>query len=209
MVMTAPAEDPAAFRDRHHGYSSKAMAVCDHKLKVRDLHVGEAGSLHDARAFRRSPLYQSVMFHETFMAEGEYTIGDSAFPILDRLVVPFINNGHLTPSQVQFNRSLSRIRVRIEHTFGRVTNICWLSRNTFVYNMDYIVDHTCASFVLHNFGPYHGEEHPPVAVGEDHPGMEDEIDFEYGNEDGTEEEVGYIPAPFEEQNAAAVVNQRK
>ncbi|KAE8740180.1 hypothetical protein FOCC_FOCC014300 [Frankliniella occidentalis] len=72
-----------------------------------------------------------------------------------------------------------------------------------------MVDHTCASFVLHNFRLYHGDEYPLVAVGEDHPDLEDEIDFEYGNEDDIEDEVGDIPDPFEEQNAAAVVNQRK
>ncbi|KAE8738770.1 hypothetical protein FOCC_FOCC015743 [Frankliniella occidentalis] len=202
MVMTAPGEEPAAFRDRHHGYSIKAMAVCDHELKVRDLYVGEAGSLHDARAFRRSPLYQSVMFDETFMAEGEYMIGDSAFPILDRLVVPFINNGHLTPRQVQFNRALSRIRVRIEHTFGRLTNIWRRSRNIFVYNMDYMVDHTCASFVLHNFRLYHG------CYWRRSPRSRRRNRFRIWNEDDIQDEVGDIPDPFEEQNAAAVVNQR-
>ncbi len=84
-VMTSPELEPASFRNRHHDYSINAMVVCDNDLNVRDLYVGEAGSLHDARVFRRSPLCRNILFTENFMSRGEYIIGDSAYMLLDRV----------------------------------------------------------------------------------------------------------------------------
>ncbi|KAK3924590.1 Putative nuclease [Frankliniella fusca] len=105
-VMTSPELEPVSFRNRHHDYSINAMVVC------------EAGSLHDARVFRCSPLCRNILFTENFMSRGEYIIGDSAYMLLDRVITPFRNNGHLTPRQIQFNRVLSGIRLRIEHPLG-------------------------------------------------------------------------------------------
>ncbi|KAK3929702.1 Putative nuclease [Frankliniella fusca] len=208
-VMTSPELEPASFRNRHHDYSINAMVVCDNDLKVRDLYVGEAGSLHDARVFRRSPLCRNILFTENFMSRGEYIIGDSAYMLLDRVITPFQNNGHLTPRQIQFNRVLSGIRVRIEHTFGRVTNIWRRSRNMFVYKMDYMVDHICASFVLHNFRLYHGDEYPLVNVDGDHPDFDDFIPDNVNDDDNLgEDEVGGIldPHSLQEEGEALLRN---
>ncbi|KAJ8937224.1 hypothetical protein NQ314_011979 [Rhamnusium bicolor] len=47
-----------------------------------------------------------------------YIIGDSAYPCLKCLIVPFRDNGHLTNAQKPFNTRLSQCRVTIEHAFG-------------------------------------------------------------------------------------------
>lgn len=81
--ITAPVEDKAAYRNYHHGYSIKAQAVCNDRLLVTDLYVGEAGSLHDARVFRRSPLCRNLLLREDMLSPGEHIIGDSAYPLSD------------------------------------------------------------------------------------------------------------------------------
>ncbi|KAE8752340.1 hypothetical protein FOCC_FOCC000812 [Frankliniella occidentalis] len=83
--ISAPVEDKAAYRDYHHQYSIKMQAVCDDKLLLRDLYVGEAGSLHDARVFRRSPLCSNLLEDPNILSEGEHIIGDSAYMLLNQV----------------------------------------------------------------------------------------------------------------------------
>lgn len=68
-----------------------------------------------------------------------------------QMMIPFANNGHLTPAQRNYNRRLSQARVRVENSFGRAKGK-W-RRLFFLHarKQDVIVDHITASFVLHNF----------------------------------------------------------
>lgn len=45
-------------------------------------------------------------------------LGDSAYPCLPQLIVPYRDNGHLTRRQRIFNQKLSSCRVIIENAFG-------------------------------------------------------------------------------------------
>ena len=47
-----------------------------------------------------------------------FLLGDSAYPCLSQLIVPYRDNGHLTRKQRVFNQKLSSCRVVIENTFG-------------------------------------------------------------------------------------------
>lgn len=186
--ITRPLDQPAAFRDRHHNYSIQVQGVCDHTLLIRDLYVGEAGSLADARVFRRSPLFRNILFRDGEMfSEGEHIIGDSAYPTIDRVMTPFINNGQLAPIQRNYNTCLSRIRVKIEHTWGRHTNLWRRSKRMEVYNMDTCVEHQGATYVLHNFRIIHEGDYPIVnAADEDDPmqnAVEDNEDDENEDDD--------------------------
>lgn len=157
--ISKPLEEPAAYRDHHHRFSIKAQAVCDHTLLIRDLYVGEAGSLHDARVFRRSPLCQSIIFDENLMEPDEHIVGDAAYMLMDRVLTPFDNNGHLTPQQRNYNYLHSRSRMAIERTFGKLTTLWRRNHYLHSYNIDYAVDHIASAFVLHNFKIIHGQRH--------------------------------------------------
>ncbi|KAJ8928446.1 hypothetical protein NQ314_019036 [Rhamnusium bicolor] len=50
--------------------------------------------------------------------QGYYLLGDSAYPCLENVIVPYKDNGYLTRNQKNFNTRLSSCRVNIEHTFG-------------------------------------------------------------------------------------------
>lgn len=45
-------------------------------------------------------------------------LGDSAYPLSERVLTPYRDNGHLTDAQVKFNKKLSTCRIIIEHSFG-------------------------------------------------------------------------------------------
>lgn len=45
-------------------------------------------------------------------------MGDSAYPCLIQLLTPYRDNGHQTLAQINFNKTLSRQRIDIEHAFG-------------------------------------------------------------------------------------------
>lgn len=87
ITITKPHEEPAAYRNRHHNYSILVQGVCDDNLMIRDLYVGEAGSLHDARVFRRSPLCRNMLYRPDMFSEGEHLIGDSAYMLTDKVSI--------------------------------------------------------------------------------------------------------------------------
>lgn len=80
-----------------------------------------------------------------------------------QVLTPFENNGHLTDEQRNYNRRLSKVRCRIEHTFGRM-QVLWRRLQFFpVVNLDFALDHMVAVVVLHNFRIINGEEVPLVS----------------------------------------------
>lgn len=55
----------------------------------------------------------------THLFVGDYfLLGDSAYPCLKELIVPYRDNGHLTRAQRNFNRTLSSCRVTVENAIG-------------------------------------------------------------------------------------------
>lgn len=53
-----------------------------------------------------------------YVPERSYLLGDSAYPCLKYLIVPYRDNGHLSRAQRNFNQRLSSCRVKIENAFG-------------------------------------------------------------------------------------------
>lgn len=98
-------------------------------------------------------------------------LGDSAYPCLTNLIVPYKDNGHLTRAQRNFNVKLSSCRVVIENAFG-----CLKQRFRQLYhiklrNIVRIVQVIHACCILHNlanaddlhlFEPPADDEYPDV-----------------------------------------------
>jgi len=83
--VTRPVRNAAQYRNRHHHYSLNVKAVIDNNLLVRDLTVGEVGSMTDNRVFRRSALCRDLVLgandrlnvnHEHLVGDGGYTLAD-------------------------------------------------------------------------------------------------------------------------------------
>lgn len=75
--------------------------------------------MHDARVFRRSQLYERITNEDDPLIRPEYhIIGDSAYPLLQEVLTPFRDTGHLTERQSMFNVRFSSIRSIIERAFA-------------------------------------------------------------------------------------------
>ena len=64
------------------------LGTCDHTLCFTDIYVGWPGSVHDARVFRNSPLYQSAE-HDLFQGDTHLP-GDSAYPLQRCIFIHYI-----------------------------------------------------------------------------------------------------------------------
>ena len=102
----------------------------DHDYLFRDICVGRAGSVHDARVFVNSLLYKRITEDglldgaETLTVAGKQVpvclIGDSAYPISTWLMKPFADSSTLSPRPKHFNFRLSSARTVVEIAFGRL-----------------------------------------------------------------------------------------
>lgn len=71
--------------------------MCDANLVFTDCFVGFAGSVHDARIFRNSDLYNAVTTNQNdFFPNNEFIIDDKAYPVLPWCLAPYINKGNMT-----------------------------------------------------------------------------------------------------------------
>ncbi|KAK3911312.1 Protein ANTAGONIST OF LIKE HETEROCHROMATIN PROTEIN 1 [Frankliniella fusca] len=184
--VTAPKVQKDRFRNRHHTYAFNTMAVCDDNLLIRDLYVGEVGSMHDQRVFRRSPLYQKLVRREGLLQPDEHIIGDSAYQIMDSVLPPFRNVGNLTAAQRAYNYALCKCRARIEHAFGKAFGQWRRMKMLHSCNIELAVDHFTASYVLHNFMILNGEK--LIDLDPDDGFIPDEEDLADRNEEEEEED---------------------
>lgn len=88
-------------------------------MRFIDCYAGEAGSAHDVCVLRRSLLH-SEMSKESMFPRGTHIVGDAAYPLLPTLLVPYKDNGHLTPPQVLYNSAHSSIRCTIKRAFAQL-----------------------------------------------------------------------------------------
>lgn len=59
------------------------QAVCDSELRFTDCFAGYPGSVDDRRIFRNSELYLDAEHNvNALFPNGEYIIGDKAYPVL-------------------------------------------------------------------------------------------------------------------------------
>ncbi|EFN64056.1 Putative nuclease HARBI1, partial [Camponotus floridanus] len=117
----APRIYPASYVNRkgHHSIQlfSDFQAVCNHKTHFLHCFAGHPGSVHDQRVFRLSELQEWLGNPEKF-PDDYHILGDAAYKLHQNLIVPYRDNGHLTPRQKNFNFCHSSARVAIERAFG-------------------------------------------------------------------------------------------
>jgi len=154
VAIRAPSRDRDSYINRKGFASINILAVCNHSQKFTYVYADRAGSVHDARVLRVSSLGQ--MIENESLCPGVdrdkyHLLGDSAYPLLPTLLVPYRDNGHLTSVQTRFNTVHSSTRSVIERAFGRVKGMFRRLRAvdcTDVLNALTIIE---AAFTLHNF----------------------------------------------------------
>lgn len=167
-----PANDRDSYINRKGFPSINVMAVCDNSKTFRYVYADRAGSVHDARVLRVSSLGDMLENGTVYLSEDKenyHLLGDSAYPLLPNLIVPYRDNGHLTATQVRFNNIHSSTRSVIERAFGRLKGMFRRLRGvdcTHPMNALYMIE---AAFVMHNFILYH--EH-----GSDNDDIDNDVD---------------------------------
>lgn len=111
----APHMEPVAYVNRKGFHSVLLQAVVDSRMFFIDCCAGWPGSVHDARVFRNSPLFS---YGPNVCSPRRFIIGDAAYPLLQWLLVPYRDNGRLTPVQRNFNFVHSATRCIVERAFA-------------------------------------------------------------------------------------------
>ena len=142
------------------------QGVVDHQGHFIDVYIRWPGRVHNARVFANSSLYERGQ-SKTLLPDWKEMIGgrnvplvllgDPAYPLLQWLMKAFPDNGHLSQHQKHFNYRLSRARVVVEHSYGRLKGRwhCLLKRLD-VGTCD-VPELIAACCVLHNVCEIHGD----------------------------------------------------
>ncbi|XP_013383945.1 protein ANTAGONIST OF LIKE HETEROCHROMATIN PROTEIN 1-like [Lingula anatina] len=156
----APSKNPNDYYNRKGWHSVILQAVVNDRYEITDIYAGWPGRVHDARVFSNSGIFRSgldgTIFNTmpTVEVEGHPTptvlLGDPAYPLLPWLMKPFSDNGRLSKEELSFNFFLSRARMTVENTFGRLKGRwrCLLKRLDM--NLKNVVHTIMACCILHN-----------------------------------------------------------
>lgn len=146
-----PITGPTTFRDSYicrKGFPAiQLQAVCDSSLKFQDVFCAYPGSVHDARVYRNSPLFEEVQN----LPAKFHLLGDSAYPLSNYLITPFRDNGHLTGFEKMFNSAHSSTRVEIERAFGLLKGKFRKLKLLDMTNVEAIPGVVVTCCALHNF----------------------------------------------------------
>lgn len=158
--ITAPRENKDDYFCRKKYHAVILQGTVDADKKFIDVCTGFPGSLHDARVFRISNLFARAENDEILtepvrningVQVGPQLLGDGAYPIKPWLMKPYPRIGHLTRSQRNFNRQLSKLRVNVENAFGFLKGRWRCLGTGALYEDIDLVPHTIiACCILHN-----------------------------------------------------------
>ncbi|XP_025153904.1 putative nuclease HARBI1 [Harpegnathos saltator] len=114
----SPQKDAASYVCRKNYPAIHLQAVCNARSLFTHCYVGHAGSVHDARVFRNSPLADFIQQPHNYFPFDSHLLRDAAYSIHPHVIVPFRDNRHLIARQKNFNYCLSSTRMAIERAFG-------------------------------------------------------------------------------------------
>lgn len=139
--------------NRNKYFSINLQAVVDSQQRFINIYCGEPGSLHDSRALRRSPLYETATTNQAILFPNDtFLISDLAYPSLPWLVPPFKDNGHLNPQQVEFNYMISSTRMCVEKAFGQLKGRFRCIKFFTEYpDLPFITNTVVAACIIHNY----------------------------------------------------------
>ena len=166
----APQNAHGDYVNRKGFYSLIMQAVCDYKYIFRDINIGWPGRVHDARVLANSDIFlkgetgalfpswcKRLQLPDREVSLPIVLIGDPAYPLRPWLLRPYSNRGQLSVVQQAFNYRLSRARMTIENSFGRLKGR-W---RCLQYRLDVDTCFACtviaACVILHNVCEIHNE----------------------------------------------------
>nr|XP_036232709.1 protein ALP1-like isoform X5 [Bactrocera oleae] len=149
--INTPKKDAISYYDRKGNFSITMQAICDSNLRFLDVFIGFPGSCHDANVWKNSPIYQQITSGEAQLATTAVILADSAYPLSKYLMVPYRDNGHLSPEEKKFNYYLSSTRVLVEQSFGLLRQKFRILNHIDVSTIKSASKIVMACTILHNF----------------------------------------------------------
>ncbi|KAF2895815.1 hypothetical protein ILUMI_10362 [Ignelater luminosus] len=148
--INAPKEHHCSYINRKNYHSILLQGVCDSDLLFVDIYTGQPRSVHDATLFKKSDLYNRIPTNNIDFLNNTHIIGDKAYPLATYLMVPYKDNGNLTPREKNFNLILSKSRAVIENAYallkGRFRRLKYIG----TVRMEFIVLLVMSATILHN-----------------------------------------------------------
>lgn len=189
-----PGNEGADYHNYKGWFSTVLLATVDANYKFTYVNVGYPGRVHDAGIFQTCGLKKRL--EEGLLDSSQHLIGDGAFPLSSYMMKPFVGTNLPTDKEL-FNYRLSRARMTVENTFGRL-KARWrilLKFSEMQFNKTIKVITTCC--ILHNLCE---EENSPILpkllkkVEEfnemyPHPQPEDEPNFDSNEGEAKREEI--------------------
>lgn len=130
-------------------------------MRFIDVFIGCPGACHDASVWQRSSVRKAIISKDIKICSNYHLLGDGGYPLESFLMVPYRDNGFLTPMQSKYNTILSSTRVVVEQAFGvlkkkfrilkyieaqrpympkLITMACMIVHNIVIENEGYLVD---------------------------------------------------------------------
>ena len=162
----SPRDSAVDYFSRNQQHDFIIQAVADGKGLFLDFGAAYPGSLHDARVYRNSSLYQRASNKDILREPVErigitdicpYLVGDSAYRISPWLMKPYPEATH-DPGEITFKKELSSARVAIECTFGRLKSRWQILQKQLDSRITFVVRISIACAMLHNFRIKVGDE---------------------------------------------------
>jgi len=91
------------------------------------------------------------MLELTPLPPNFHRLGDSAYPLSNHMLVPYRDNGHLTPLQKKFNSIQAITRVDIERAIGLLKSKWRRLHYLEMHDVKKIAEVIVSTCVLHNF----------------------------------------------------------
>ena len=164
--IACPVMNHTDYYNRKGWYSMILQGIVDHSYRFIDINIGWPGSVHDARVFAHSSIYEKIseknlLPHRTISVGGVdiplFLIGDSAYPLQTWLMKPFTHGSLLTSAQKTYNYRICHARIVVENAYGRLKGR-WrrlMKRNDMcIENIPTVITAAC---ILHNVCEIHGE----------------------------------------------------
>ena len=108
-----------AFYSGHYGvYGLNFQAVCGIQCRFMFFGVVAPGKCGDQVAFELPPLSE----YTKQLPDGYFIIGDAAYSVGKKVLTPFTGGHSSDPANDAYNFFLSQLRIRIEMSFGLLTN---------------------------------------------------------------------------------------
>ncbi len=148
--------NPVAYYKRKQFYSVILTGFCDSELRFCHVNIGHLVVGMIPEHFAKQMLHG--YWKKIPRPEGMHIIGDSAYPLSQKLMKPYRVNGHLTARQRRFHKKLNAAHVAVEHAFGILKSKFMSLKCKHMKKVPNISETVTACCILHNICLVSGDQ---------------------------------------------------